>query len=198
MIPYLYTMKKWTLAGLFFVVVLTGQAQVHIWPELCAGYGLNPGLELYDEAVIHPNGFVSEGGLQAEFMLFGQKKFSLLTGLHVRYIRNAGQSATSSFVAHTSRGVFSALAGYTIGNWKMSLGASVQNNRDLNEFLTDQEYNYRFNALARVDYLLAPRWQAGARYSHALSQVGDSYFVLDPQYSLMIGMSFLLNGPAEE
>jgi hypothetical protein len=173
-------------------------AQFNIRPELCAGFGLNPGLTLNSAAVVHPNAFVCEGGLLFELLLLRSKKFGISTGMSAHYVRNAGQIQHSVFVAHTWRAVIPLLIGYTQNRWKINVGCSVQNNRDFNDIDPEQLFNYRINAQLRIDYRLASRILAGARYSQSLSQVGNSFFVVDPQYSFMAGLSFALNRPVEK
>lgn len=174
-------------------MTVIGDAQQGFKFELEAGAGLNRKLYLHDQPVSKPGGTVLQFGSVYRFAAGNSARVGIESGLYGQYIYNTGSVDLTTFSSHTMRAVALLSAGYRVTEKvEIHLGATFKNNRDFNDIFVNQAFNFRFDAMLKVQYGISDRFNLTLRYYQSVSKLGDPYFITDPQFGILAGAGFFI------
>lgn len=179
----------------FFLVFFGGQkwaaSQFRMSFDLGTGFGMNPALSLLDQEVGRRNASVSYLDYSLHFPF--TKKIGVSFGLGGKYIINHARLGDAKVKASTLRSQ-TKLVLYWRTHPKISwyAGVSAQNNRDFEDILTYQPFNFRFNAEFSMAYQLANSAELFARISTSLKRFTDAYLLNDPMVIASVGVKWFV------
>jgi hypothetical protein len=199
-------MKQHFLYWLVFAWPFFASSQTEAGLDIHSGFGLNPGPEFYFGNEVKSKGMISQLGIHFEFACLSvrqgqptQKRVELETGLSVKYIRTNGQIGTSYFTYRTLRLLIPAGIKFNFTpKWNGSMGCHFQNNRDFAAIFAHQPFNFRFDPFFQIAYQPSALFSFSVRYQHTLAGPDSTYFINDPQRSILCGLTCYLKSRKAE
>lgn len=180
---------KFLIFLLLFCGSLSAQTGVYLTAGL--GAGINSDFNLNERAVSRSRALVGEAALSFRFRLCGAVYAE--TGLGARVLAAGGRTDDRAYRSQTLRMVIPLLFGGNISEKsRLYLGTTVRNNLDFVDIDLQQKYFLRSDAVLKADRQLTDRWQLFSRVSYGVYGVKNSYLLIDPRFSILLGAAYRL------
>jgi len=181
---------KQGLLYLLLTVSYLSFSQMELGLDVSSGFGLNHKTEASVGGATKTWQTVTQVGLRFQFGLLPTKKVALETGLYAKYIRATGEIGTMHFTYNTLRLLIPVGLKFNLtNNWNASAGVYIQNNRDFENIIVNQAFNFRFDGYCQVAYQPTAQFAFSVRYQRALSNLNSAYFINDAQNAVLCGIT---------
>lgn len=170
---------------------LFSYSQSNFQVEVDLGYAFQSEIMLDDEILENTSTFGVRFGVN--YLKMVNDKFYVETGLYGKYNRGNGKIETLEFTSNSLKIQLPLYAGYKINDtWKFSVGASVENNRNLDDFHYKKEHNLRYDLLTKLVYAYNSKIHFSFYTNWMLNSIPDVYTISSPKNGMYLGVIYQL------
>ncbi len=181
--------KKLLILFISFYIPSFSQSEFQI--ELNLGYAFQNDIMLNNESLKSTDAFGFRLG--ANYLKVINNSFYLETGLYGKYNRAHREIETLRFISNSLKAQLPLYLGYKISEeWKFSLGASLENNKDFDEIDFKREDNLRYDLLTKLIYGYNKKIQFSFYTNWMLSCSPDIYTMSSPKNGVYLGVIYQL------
>ena len=181
-------MKKASLI-LFMLINFVCFSQSKFQVEVDFGFAFQNKMMLNNESL------ESDGAIGVRFGINYLKmfndKFYIETGVYGKYNRGNREIETLSFTFNSFKIQIPIYLGYEINDiWKLSFGASIENNRHSENFDFTREDNLRYDFLTKLVYKYTSRLDFSFHTHWMLNATPDTFTISSPKNGMYLGVIY--------
>lgn len=172
---------------------LASFAQKGVFVNLKSGMGLNENFTEIENnhRLIY---FVNDFSAGCQFKLENHPKLFWGIGVGTKYSFTSSETSTEEVSINSTR-IYGALYGGLVikNHFQINIATCLQNNRNVDDFVTGQAFNYRSNLSVGLDRIFKQKLLIGFGYRRALIPFHNPYFLKDPANLLFLNFKLILN-----
>ena len=183
-------MKKVSLLLALMSTILS-YAQSEVQVEVDLGYTFQEEMTLNDEILDNKGAFGVRFG--ANYLKRITNKFYAETGFYGKFNTGKKKIENLTFSSYSLKVQLPLYAGYKINDtWRISLGVSLENNKDFNKIDFTTEDNIRFDLLTKLVYRYNTKIQFLFYTNWMLNSTYDAYTISSPKNGVYFGVIYQL------
>lgn len=183
-------MKKLSLL-IFLINIWVSFSQSKFQIEVNFGYAFQSEVTLNNETLESNGAFGIRFGVNYIKMI--NDKLYMETGIYGKYNRGNREIETLNFVFNSLKIQLPLYAGYKMNDvWKISLGASIENNRYSHNLDFTQEDNLRYDFLTKLVYAYTTKVDLSFYTNWMLNYTPDSFTIISPKNGIYLGLIYKL------
>ncbi len=176
---------------IFFLSAHLSYAQNNFQFEVDLGYAFQREMKLNGEDLDNTGAFGMRFGVN--YVKGFNDLFSMETGIYGKYNRGERHIKSLEFTTNNLKLQIPLFIGYTINDdWRLNLGASIENNKDFDEFDIHTKENFRYDLLTKVVYMYSDELHFSFYTNWMLNDTPDVYTISSPRNGLYLGVIYQL------
>lgn len=174
---------------LVFMSTFLSFSQSEFQGEIDLGYAFQSEAMLNNESVDNTNSFGMRLGVNYLKML--DDRIYIEIGLFGKFNRSKRKIETLEFTSNSLKMQFPLYVGYKINDiWRFSLGASVENNKDFDDFDFKRKDNLRYDFLTKLIYVYNDKIQFSFYTNWMLTITPDVHTIHNPKNGMFLGVIY--------
>jgi len=159
--------------------------------EFDVGYAFQGDTKINNESLGVTDALGLRLGINYQKALY--KKIFFEAGLFSKYNRSKNTIENLTFISNSLKLQLPIYISYKLNkNWDLSLGVSIENNKDFSDFELSREYNMRYDFLTKIVYNYTKKLSFSFYTNWAVSELPDYYTISSPKNGIYFGVAYNL------